>query len=106
MANVDYDNDGIESDLNREVDRAMRQIDLEPDLPHDDYSLAEIFDLISGIASEIQQVISLIRPKPAMTQPGDSPREYAPQESNCVKAAKDLLRVQVNALQRLAAQLG
>jgi len=105
MADVDY-HDDIEANLNREVDQAMGRIDFEePDLPQYDLTPEEIAGLISRIANEIQQVVALIRPKPAvLTQPSELPR-VEPQDPDCVKAAKDLLLTQVAALQKLAAQL-
>jgi len=108
MADVDYrDNDEIETDLNKEVDQAMGQIDFEePDLPQtlNLEEIAEVIEQISRVASEIQQVVSLIRPKPAVSQPGEVTRE-TPQDPVLVKAALDLLIAQISALQRLVAQL-
>jgi hypothetical protein len=63
----------------------------------------EIANKIQRIAGEIQQVVSLIVPKPMM-KPGEEPEE-SPQDPACSRAAINLLQTQAAALQRLVAQL-
>jgi len=94
--------DKIEIDLNKEVDSAISQMSYGDEHgPFEELNTNDLIEMITRIAGEIQQVVSLLKPKSLVN---DTSKEL-PQDPTCARVTKELLITQTTTLQRLINQL-